>query len=151
MLNPRRVNEELAIGPQPGVNELADLRRSGFRSVVNLRASDELDQPMSPDEERRLVEDMEMEYLSLPVAVSGYAADAIHRFLEEVKHLPKPVYVHSRDGNRSGVFAAMYEALEQGLTGDAALRECQRLGVDCDEPGLREFVTGYVNEHAGEG
>ena len=66
-----QLNERVTVGGQPSAQEIQELKTAGFSTVVNLRTEGEDDQPMSPDEERRLVEGAGLTYLHLPVWSQG--------------------------------------------------------------------------------
>ncbi|WP_211435933.1 hypothetical protein [Candidatus Kuenenia stuttgartiensis] len=50
-----KINDSVTSASQPSEEEIKKLPQQGFKSVVNLRASGEEDQPLSPKEEGDLV------------------------------------------------------------------------------------------------
>ncbi len=45
----------------------------------------------------------------------------------------------------------MHQAVERGMTGEETLKKAEQMGFECDVPALKEFVTGYVDNHGGRG
>ncbi len=51
-----KLSDRITVGGQPSAEEIQQIKNAGFATVVNLRTAGEEDQPMSPDEERRVAE-----------------------------------------------------------------------------------------------
>lgn len=64
------ISENLSVGGQPTKTDLGELYNEGFKSVVNLRTSGEIDseEELTPDDERALAREYELAYLHLPVS-----------------------------------------------------------------------------------
>lgn len=144
----RKINDRVTVGAQVSEEEVKRLPREGFRTVVNLRESGEQDQPVSPDDERKMVEAAGMTYLHIPVSGKDMKPEQVDRFRQELKAQPGPVFVHCHKGKRAGAFAMMAAAVEQGWSGDQTLQTAEQMGFKCDTPQLKEFVKGYVDRNA---
>ena len=60
-----RINDQISVGAQPSIDELENLAKEGFKTVVNFRAADEEGQPVSPEEVGKLVRKMGLEYIDV--------------------------------------------------------------------------------------
>ncbi|MAT14685.1 MAG: phosphatase [Planctomyces sp.] len=143
-----RIDESLTIGPQPSREQIKDLARSGFKTVVNFRTTGEEGEPHSPHEERGVVESEGMQYLHVPVSMSSMNAEVVDRFRERIESLPEPIYAHCKSGTRAGAMFMMHLAAEKGLTGRRTLEQAELLGFKCDKQELKDFVKHYVDDHS---
>jgi uncharacterized protein (TIGR01244 family) len=141
-----RINEQITAGRQPTAEELKELAREGFRSVVNLRTWPEEDQPLSPEAEGAQVRDLGLEYLHLPVSTNDLRPEQVDQFRQMLPQLPKPVYVHCHTGKRAGALVMMHMATEQGWSGQEALGKAEEMGYACDVPQLQEFFLHYIDQ-----
>lgn len=142
-----KISDQITVGPQPAADEFEQLKEQGFRSIVNLRTEGEEEQPLTPEEEGRVVRDLGLEYLNIPVSMKEIKPDQVDRFRSELARLPKPMFAHCKGGKRAGAFAMMHIACEQGMSGDATLQQAMDMGFECDKPELKEFVRKYVDDH----
>ncbi|MFQ5804107.1 MAG: beta-lactamase hydrolase domain-containing protein [Candidatus Methylomirabilales bacterium] len=140
-----RISHQLTVGSQPTEGQLKQFAEEGFKSVVNLRISDEEDQPLSPDEEGVKVRSLGMEYLHIPISKKAIQPEQVDSFRQEIRRLPEPVFVHCHLGKRAGALAMMHTACEAGISGDQTLERAEQMGFKCDVPELKEFVTGYID------
>ncbi len=98
-----KINDSVTSASQPSEEEIKKLPQQGFKSVVNLRASGEEDQPLSPKEEGDLVKKTGMKYLHIPVSTKEeIKPELVDRFRKEIELLPAPVFVHCHTGKRAG-------------------------------------------------
>lgn len=146
-----RINDDVTVGPQPSAEQLAGLRRQGLRYVANLRADGEDKQPLSPADEGARVESLGMGYYNEPVEAEAMSEAQVNGFRDRFAALPKPVFAHCKTGKRAGALVMMDLAVRQGISGDATLEQAERIGFECKEPQLRQFVKGYVDARANGG
>lgn len=140
-----KISEEVTVGAQPAVDQIADLAAEGFKTVINFRKSGEEDQPLSPEEEEKLVRAAGMDYVHMPVAMDSMGPEAVDRFREQFAQLPKPVFAHCEKGKRAGAMVMMHTAIANGMSGDQTLAQAEQMGFDCDVPELKQFVKSYVD------
>lgn len=146
-----RINDDVTVGPQPSAEDFGDLRRQGFRSVVNLRTDGEDEQPLSPADEGERVGALGMEYYNEPVDAEAMTEAQVDGFRDRFSALPKPVFAHCKTGKRAGAFVMMDMAVRQGMSGEETLERAERMGFECKEPQLKQFVKGYVDARANGG
>jgi len=142
------IDNRVAVGGQPTSAELQELAHQGFKTVVNLRTANEENQPLKPEEEGKLVEQLGMKYLHIPVSREDMNQAQVAEFRDQIEHLPAPRYVHCATGRRAGAFAMMHMAVERGMSGSEVLERAERMGFQCDNPKLKEFVKNYVDKTA---
>ncbi len=142
-----QINEHITVGPQPSEEELAQLAAQGTKSIVNLRTDGEEDQPLSPAAEGEAVRRLGLEYRHIPVSPQGMKPELVDRFRAEIAKLPAPIHVHCASGKRAGAFSMMHAAVERGATGEQTLEEAKKMGFECDQPELEQFVKSYVDQH----
>jgi uncharacterized protein (TIGR01244 family) len=142
-----QLNDRISVGGQPSAEEIKQIETDGFATVVNLRTEGEEDQPMSPEEERRVVESAGLKYVHLPVSSENMEPERVDRFREQLPSLPGPVFVHCYQGKRAGAFAMMDSAIQAGWSGEETLQKAAQMGFECDVPQLKDFVKGYIDQH----
>jgi uncharacterized protein (TIGR01244 family) len=141
------LNDRITVGAQPSAAQLEQLAREGFKTIVNLRASGEADQPLSPDVEGQKVQEQGMQYLHIPVSPEAMQPEQVDQFRHELSRLPTPVFVHCKTGQRSGAFAMMHMAVERGMSGEETVDKAEQMGFECKAPALKKLVIDYVDAH----
>jgi uncharacterized protein (TIGR01244 family) len=143
------INDKITSAGQPTRDELKKLPHQGFKSIINLRANGEDDQPLSPEEEGQMANEFGMRYVNIPVSVQeGPKSEQVDRFRKEVEHLPGPVLVHCNKGKRSGAFSLMHIAVKEGMTAESAYKKAESMGYECDSPQLKLFFMDYIEKHS---
>lgn len=141
-----RINDDLTVDTgQPTREELERLAQDGFKAVINLRTAGEQNQPLPPDTEGEVARKAGLDYAHIPVPSTGPQPEQVDRFREELSGLPGPVLVHCASGKRSGAFAILQLARQEGLSGDEALARAKTLGFDWKSPELEGFIERYLD------
>lgn len=143
-------SNDVTVGPQPDREELHKLPAEGFRSVVNFRTDGEDEQPISPEQEREVVEQAGLQYLHIPVSMKNMDQSTVDSFREHYAQLPKPVFAHCKSGKRAGAMLMMHTAVEKNMSGEQALDQAKQMGFECDKPELVNLVKQYVNQHSNQ-
>jgi uncharacterized protein (TIGR01244 family) len=142
-----KMNDQITVGGQPTSTELQQLAEQGFKTIINLRTSNEENQPLKPDEEGRVVEQLGMQYLHIPVSRENMDEAQVSQFRDQLARLPSPQFVHCGTGRRAGALTMMQMAIEQGMTGGQALEKAEQMGFECDHPQLKDFVNSYIDRN----
>ncbi len=142
----RQVNDQVTYGAQVSDASVKRLAAEGFKTVVNLREAGEKDQPLSPDEERGVVEGAGLKYLHIPVSGKEMKAESMDLFRREVQALPGPAFVHCNRGTRAGIFAMIAAGVDAGWSAEQALRKIEQMGIK-PGPEMSQFVTSYLESH----
>lgn len=143
-----RISDGLSVDTgQPTREELERLAQEGFKTVVNLRTAGEQNQPLSPEAEGEVARKAGLDYLHIPVASTDPRPEQVNQFREKLSELPGPVLVHCASGKRSGAFAILQLADQEGLPGEDALARARTLGFDWKSPELEGFIKRYLDQH----
>ena len=85
IVNYREYSETLSSSGQPDAEQLGILRASGFERVVNIAFSDH---DNSPPHEDRLVKDLGMDYVHVPVVWDAPAKSDFYAFAGALQRVP---------------------------------------------------------------
>lgn len=122
----RKINNELAIAGQITLEQLPQIAREGFKSVLNLRSPDENGFLSS---EQQQVETLGLSYVNIPVKFETMNDEIITSVFNAINQLPKPVLVHCDSAMRSAAIVLMYFAVRQGATLKQAFQQAEQLGL----------------------
>lgn len=142
----QRVNEQVSIGGQPTEDEIEQLRREGYNTIVNFRSADEEADQISPDEERERVEGLKIRYFHLPTTLQTITAEHIDRFRAAFENLPKPVFAHCTSAKRAAAIVLAQLACERDMDDMQLAETAKRIGLS-DKPELIQLVRNYVASH----
>lgn len=138
----RPVNGVSASG-QPDADALQGFANSGYSAVIDLRGQDEnrgLD-------ESRIVEELGMSYIPLPIAGSDAISFENARLLKSlIDEQQGPVLVHCASGNRVGALLALIESLD-GADDAAALEAGKNGGLTGLEATVRKRLAEKPSQH----
>jgi uncharacterized protein (TIGR01244 family) len=133
------IDERLATGGQPTLEQFASLKKEGFRTVVNLREPSEHDSIAEAAEARRLG----LGYVSIPVRSADPKDEQVDAFLAAMKDRKTwPVFVHCGTANRVAAFWLIHRVLVDGWEFADAENEARLIGLK--SANLREFAYEYV-------
>src|SRR6266852_1871139 len=121
-----KISDVLFRGAQPSAQGLAELKKLGITTVVDLRGN-----RGSVAAERRQVESLGMRFIDIPVL--GWSAPTNAQVAQFLKHFKEgsqqKVFVHCYYGeDRAGVSVAAYRIAEQNWTADQAIAEMYSFG-----------------------
>lgn len=140
-----KVSDELTVTGQVTPDDLRSAAREGFKSVLNLRASDE--EGYMPDEKEK-AEAAGLHYVNIPVKKEAIHDELTTKVLAEIDSLPKPALIHCASGMRAGAMAMMNIATRNGMNAKDAMEKAQEKGFDCNsEPQLKAYFEQYVDSH----
>lgn len=141
-----RVNENYFRGSQPKADDMADLKRYGVKTVIDLR-NDRL------DESEGWAKDAGLRYFHIPLSTKKPATDEDVAYYLKLVNDPQnwPIYVHCKGGrHRTGEMTAIYRITSQNWTADQAYKEMQ--SYDFEDSWwyprvLKKFVYSYYDTH----
>lgn len=144
-----KVSDALYRGAQPSEQGLAELKKLGVTTVVDLRGNRG---PVAS--ERRQVESLGMRFIDIPVPGWSPPTNAqVAQFLKLFKDDPQQkVFVHCYLGeDRSGVMVAAYRIAQQNWTADQAVAEMLSFGFHNHlysgmQSYVRKFPTSFYSE-----
>ena len=114
-----KVNDNYYRGSQPGPEQLAQLKRLGIKTVIDLRKD-------SVREEPDWVRGAGMLYFNIPLKASRPATEEQTSYFLSLVNDPAnwPVYVHCKGGrHRTGALTGVYRITHDGWTADQAYQE----------------------------
>lgn len=147
--NAGKISEALLRGAQPSEQGLAELKKLGVTTVVDLRGNRG---PVT--HERAMVEALGMRFLDIPVG--GWSAPSnaqVAEFLRLFRDDPtQKVFVHCYYGaDRSGVMVAAYRIAQQNWTADQAVAEMYSFGFHYHwYPGMKAYVRKFAAEFSAD-
>lgn len=140
MTEAKKISDEFTAGGQPTPEDLKQLANQGFKSVVNLRSIDETGALV---DEQQQSEAAGLQYVNVPLQSTEANAELTAKVLSEVEQLPTPVYFHCGVGGRASAAALIAFATQQKLSQEGILAKAQELGINLEQPHLKQFLEGY--------
>jgi protein tyrosine/serine phosphatase len=136
-----QVDERLYRGAQPDADGIANLKRLGVKSIINLRTSRELWKP-EPSEART----NGILYTNVPLSgLSRPSEEQITRLLSLLETLPSPVFIHCEYGcDRTGTVVACYRIKHDKWSSEDAQKEADHYGMSKLERGMRNFIKDFA-------
>jgi uncharacterized protein (TIGR01244 family) len=147
--NALQINENLTTTGQVIPEQLKQAVQEGFKSILNLRSSDELG--FSKDEQQ-VAEALGLHYVNVPLKLEALDEELITRILAELDQLPKPAVIHCAASLRSTAIALLSVAIQEGLTPEQTIARARNLGFKfldyaCINPQLKQLFVQYINKH----
>ena len=141
IMNLRAPEATIMSSGQPTEEQFQILADSGIKHIINLRTPEEMDW-----DEGALVRSLDMEYHSIPVAVSsGITRENAQALFDLLDGLAgEPVIIHCASGQRVGALIALSAQQNQGMDADAAMEEGRRWGLS--SPRLTPVVSSILAE-----
>lgn len=138
-----RVETTIACGGATSPEAMADLKKAGFVSVVNLRLAEE--EGANVPESKAAAEKAGVRYIHLPFRVASPDADLVDRFIEAVGD-PKnqPVFIHCGTANRVAALWMIKRVKVDTWPVEKALDEAVAIGLTSD--GLKKFALDYLEK-----
>jgi len=129
-----QADEKTLIGGQPDDAQFREMEKEGYKTVVNLRGTDEADS----SHQAELLAELGMLYIHIPVdGPNGLTRQAVSAFDRAVAAAgDEPALYHCASGNRVGAMFALRAGLLQGKSAEEAMA----LGRSHGMTGLAEKV-----------
>ena len=129
----------VATAGQPEEEHLRRLAEAGYKTVVDLRTSEEdrgFDEP-------EVVRQAGMEYVNIPVGHETIEDETFEQFRQLMKDPEhRPVLVHCSSANRVGALLIPYLVLDEGKSAGEAEEVASEVGLRSDE--LRQAALRYA-------
>jgi uncharacterized protein (TIGR01244 family) len=122
----RKINDELAIAGQITLDQLKQITDEGYKSVLNLRLSDETG--FLPNEQEKS-ELLGLYYLNLAFKTEDINYQNMLQIFKIIAELPKPILIHCDNSIRSATIVLLYIAMKQGIVFEKALEKVINLGL----------------------
>ncbi len=143
MRNATRIDERITIGRVPTAEDLEQLARLGYRSVLDVRSSQEKFGGQVEQQARRLG----LHYLSVPIIRSQIEMDDVVRFYRLVYDAANaPLYVFSRYGKKPAAFLVLLDAVAHDEPLVSVFQRASRIGFDLQgDLCLQSFLVDFFN------
>ena len=140
--NAGKINDSLFRGAQPSSEGIAELKKLGITTIVDLRGED-------PDKikwEQQQAESAGMRFVNIPV--SGWsppANDQVAQFLSLFKNHNDKIFVHCKFGDdRTGVFVAAYRMAHDRWLPHQAIKEMYFFGFNGFwHPAMKSYIDDF--------
>jgi uncharacterized protein (TIGR01244 family) len=117
---------DVYLAGQPSADDLAEAKKLGIKTVINLRPDAEL----KDFDERKAVEAAGLAYVHIPIAGPKDLTDeTFDRAREQLRTAERPLLLHCASANRVGAVWLPHRVLDAGLSVDAALAEAKTVGL----------------------
>jgi sulfide:quinone oxidoreductase len=111
----RKIDDGLSVGPQISIENVADIAKAGYRSIICNRPDGEgADQP-GHDEIAQAASSAGLEFQYLPVTPGIVADETAAAFASALKELPGPTFAYCRTGTRSATLWSLSAARHRPL------------------------------------
>lgn len=140
-----KVSPQLFRGAQPNLSDLAELKKLGVTTIVDLRS----ESSHTREQELLRAESLGLHFVSIPVgAFSSPSSAQVAQFFALLRQSPREtIFVHCRFGHdRTGVFIATYRIAFDHWTAEQALAEMNAFGFNHTlHPSMSAFVRDFAN------
>jgi protein tyrosine phosphatase (PTP) superfamily phosphohydrolase (DUF442 family) len=131
----------LYLSAQPSLEDLRDLKKQGFSTVINLRGPKEYDEKA----ERNLLKTQGVNYYNIPFYKNSKLTDEYITSVTKkvMKHRKEgKLLVHCSSGNRVGIWLGGHFYKDHGLSKDESIKMAKDLGLtkEAAEKKLRLFL-----------
>lgn len=138
-----RVNEQICTGGQPTMEELARLKATGVKAIINLRMASEF----NAEEEAAKAGELGLRYIHIPVNSNDLKDASVEEFLKATSDAEnRPAFIHCTTANRVGAFWLIRGVVMDNWKLEDATAEAEKIGVRT--PVMREFALGYIRRQA---
>ncbi|MBY6032403.1 TIGR01244 family sulfur transferase [Marinobacter daepoensis] len=139
----RKIDDNLSVSPQIAVEDVAEIARLGFRTLVANRPDrEEPGQPAMADIEAAATEHG-LQWVYLPVESGNITDQNVDQFAPMIRDAEKPVLAFCRSGTRCTVLWALSSARDHGP--EEVLSRARQAGYDIT--GLIPRLIQQANKH----
>ena len=136
-----KLESTIACGGATTPEGVAELKKLGYNSIINLREATE--NGANVEAEEAAAKEAGVKYLHLPMNGQSPDPAVADRFLEAIKEpANQPVFVHCGSGNRAAALWMVKRMVVDGWDADRAGTEATALGLS--NPALKKFAIDYA-------
>lgn len=146
MKEPIRINAKISAGGQPDEADMAALKRSGVRKIINLRRAGEQNQPLDPKAEGEAAARAGLEYMHIPVDPKNLDPSSADAVAKAIDASDGPVYVHCAAGGRAVTHALLAEAKSGGSSADDVMKKAEAIGAPVTDEGFKAFIRAVAGD-----
>jgi uncharacterized protein (TIGR01244 family) len=133
---------DIHFGGQPSKADLAEAKKKGIKSVLNLRTAGETDLDEGP-----LVKELGLKYYHVPFQGAAALTDEVFEKTRSILNdkNARPLLLHCGSANRVGAIWLAHRVLDHKVPYEDALKEAKAIGLQT--PGLVEKAKSYVERN----
>jgi len=136
-----RLDTTIACGGATSVDAIPELKKMGYRSIINVRMASEAGAAVEAEGEA--ARGAGMNYIHLPFNPQSPDPMLIDNFIAAVTATDnQPAYIHCGSANRVGAMWFIKRVKLDGWETDRAMKEAEQIGLRA--PALRQFALDYV-------
>ena len=138
----KKINDELSVGPQIVPQDISQLVKHGFKSIICNRPDGEsADQPLYEEVQKTaILAGLEIKYI--PISPGDFNPHDVNLFGEKLDMLPAPVFAYCRTGTRSTAIWSLSQA-SKGTALAEILAQTKQAGYDMS--GLAPLINQTAN------
>lgn len=145
MKPPVKIDSRISAGGQPSEDDLAALKASGVRTIINLRRPGEQNQPLDPIAEGAAAANLGLGYVHIPVDPKNLDPTQVDAVATAIKAAASGgVYIHCAAGGRACAHALLSNAKDQGHSADHVMSTAEQLGVPFTDEGFKSFIRNVA-------
>jgi len=111
MQQPTQINDFLSVAGQISKNDIAELAKSGFATIINQRPDHEEPGQLTAAEAEAEARKQGLDYRYQPIVTGAITRAQVAEFQKLLLRSPKPVLAHCRSGTRCYLMYAATRAL----------------------------------------
>ena len=139
-----RVDATVACGGATEVATLDNLKKDGFKTVINLRLASEPGANIEQNQAK--AQELGLKYVHLPFSGGSPDAKVVDAFLSTIADKSnQPVYIHCASAQRVGTVWLVKRVLQDDYSIEKASNEAHAIGLS--NPGLEKFALQYIADH----
>jgi len=139
-----KVETTIACAGATSPSAVADIKRLGYKSIINLRQASEAGADV--EAEADAAKAAGITYVHLPFNTASPDPAIVDQFLKAVTApANEPAFVHCASANRASALWMIKRMLVDGWDADRASTEAAALGLT--NQALKTFALNYVSEH----
>lgn len=136
-----KINANLYRGGQPTEAGIAQLKQKGIKTIIDLRADDEL-----AEKEEAWASSAGIKFINMPMSnwfePKDTQIEKIAALIDDPAN--QPVFVHCQRGaDRTGTVVAVYRITHDGWTGKQANAEAKKFGFGWWQFWMKDFINDY--------
>ncbi len=141
-----KVNDHLYRGGQPTEAGIAELKRMGVKTIINLRDADDRER-----KEEAWAKAAGIRFINVPESnwfkPKTDNIDAIIKQIDTPEN--QPLFIHCKRGSdRTGTVVAIYRITHDGWTGKQANDEAKKFGFGFWQIWMKDYINDYYRDYA---
>ncbi len=139
-----RVDATVACGGATDIATLDNLKKDGFKTVINLRVASEPGANIEQNQAR--AKELGLKYVHVPFSAGAPDAKVFDTVLATIADKAnQPVYLHCGSAQRVGSVWLAKRVLQDNYSIDKATNEAKAIGLS--NAGLEKFALQYIADH----